>query len=411
MLFFLLFFNTVSEVGSDQIVVNQPFAVISSFGFHANATFHLSIRTDIESRLLLFMMTAKMARKTDVGSIYHPCLPEYKNTFISDINHTNFSVSTEFEWESTIHEKDIYYPVIVNCLSNHTQYDIEYNYNNYKYLIDYRNEYFSLVLLIFTAIHIFISAIWLLNTALNQSFCIPIQFIFSLLPSIRSFKCVIQAYYWEQKKIMESVPSYVNLTINVLSGVYFFIFLSTTSLVFSGVGVYKTKCNLTELFEVCFSSFALVFGFFSGINSQSLKIILLSLTLNMLGFLWFMKINTDNFVNFVKILDSSISNERMLKRIRLIRNFMISTFVCLALTVVVFSCSAVEISEIARVGILEVAIIMLEFVELYFFYLRKEYEGAKETNNETSSLGPVFLDCPNMKFLCILTKVETQSKI
>lgn len=409
MILFLLFYLIFSETGSDEIYVNQPFAVISSFGFLANASFQFLIQTDVESRLLLFMITAESAKKTTVTDIYQICLPKYKDSFVTEINNTNFSSSTLFEWKSAIMKKGVYYPVIVNCLSNHTHYDIKYKYINSKYLIDYRYEKFSLLLLIFSALHIFISFIWLLNTAFNQSFYIPIQFVFAILPSIRSFKCIAQAYYWEKRKIMEDIPAHINLLISITSGVFFFLFLSTTSLVFSGWGVYKSKYNWPELFEVCFSTFILILGLFSGINSQSTKVILISLTMNMAGFLWFMKINTDNFVNFVKILDSSISNNRMLKRINLIRNFMLSTFICLAATVVVFSCSVAEVTEISRIGILEASIFALEIVELYFFFLRKEYEGEIETEKELSALGPIYLECPNKKFLCFLQKVESES--
>lgn len=411
MLIFFLLFSTISEVANDKIYVSQPFAVISSFGFNANASFHFIIHADVVSRLLLFMMTVETARKATVTDVYHICLHNYTKTYLTDINKTDFSPSREFEWSSTITKKDVYYPVIVNCLSNRTQYSIEYKYFNSMYLIDYRNEKFSLLLLIFSALHILVSVIWLLNTAFNQSFYIPIQFIFAILPSIRSIKCISQSYYWEKKKIIENLPSYISFLINISSGVFFFLFLSTTSLVFSGWGVYKSKCNWHELFEVCVSTFILILGLFCGINSQSTKVILISLTMNMAGFIWYMKINTDNFVNFVKILDSSISNDRMLKRIKLVRNFMLSTFICLAATVVVFSCSVTEMTEFYRIGILESSILALELIELFYFFLRKEYEGEIDTEKEKelSALYPIYLDCPNKKFLCFLQKVETES--
>lgn len=409
MILFYLFYEIISEVAEDEIYVNQPFAVISSFGFNSNASFHFDIYTDIESRLLLFMMTAETARRTTILDIYQICLPEHEDSFLTEINKTDFSPSTEFEWSSTITKKDIYYPVIVNCISNHTKYNIKYKYFNYKYLIDYRNEKFSLLLLIFSILHIFISLIWLINTTFNKSFYIPIQLIFAILPSIRSLKCIFHAYYWEKRKIMENLPAYINILIIISSGFFFFLFLSTTSLVFSGWGIFKSKCNWSELFEVYISTFALIAGLFSGINSQSTKIILISLTMNMFGFLWYMKINTDNFVNFLKILDSSISNDRMLKRTKLIRNFMLSTFICLAATVIIFSCSASEITEFFRIGILESSVLALELVELYFFYLRKEYEGEIETQKEISPLGPFFIESPNKKYLCFLQKVESES--
>lgn len=409
MLFLLLFFS-FSKRGSSHYESFLSFIVLAPFGFTEGSTFKFDIETQSQSRLILFLINEATARKTSESKVYELCYSSKNISFITPINFTTSQPGRIFTWNGTVTEKNIYYPIFLNCLSNHTKYSVNYSYHNTEYLVDYRNANLSLILLGYGCLNGLLTTAWLLNILFHRSFFIPLQFVLAILPSLRSIKCILEAYLWEQKKITDLIPVWFECFIDFTSALYSLLFCTSTSLVFSGWCIYRSSYSHEEMLKIVASSGIFILGLYIGIHTTTMRAALLSVILNISGFLWFMTINITNFVTFIRLLDTSVSHDRMAKRLNLIRGFIVSTTICVAIGVVIFSSSAaVESPEKTQTIIFESSVIIIEFIELFFFYLRKEYEGEISDHEEQAGLSPYVLECPNQKVLCLLQKFEAES--
>ncbi|OHT07109.1 hypothetical protein TRFO_05339 [Tritrichomonas foetus] len=405
MLIFILVSLVTSLVGTESTNVST-ILILPAFGFKKGSTFRFKITSALESRVIMFLLTIQRAHEVSESQVHQACFDT--SIHISPINKTDMNKSKVYEWYEEVPQQGIYYPVFLNCLSNHTHLKVDYKYTNINYLIDYRNENITQTLLIFGSLNIFLSLIWIINTLVKRNFIIPIHLAFVILPSIRALICIIEASLWENKKITDDYPKYKENAIAFFSAAYFIIYMITTTLIFSGFCIFRKNLPKHEFFEIVFSTILSVGGFLFGLKASDARTALTAVAMTVFGFMYYLQVNANYLIIFLKILDAEISNELTAKRINLVQNFSVTTITIIAVATILHStAAAVEAADVYQLGLFESFVFVLEFLQIVFFSLRKAYEGnIEDSKNQIITTDPIIINTPNQKFICVLQRTE-----
>ena len=130
MIFFLTYFgmcyNKTVEYNSYSSGI-----LLHSFGFKQNGRFSIEVHIKSNTSLQLFLLTSKEYSK--IGKIAGYISEKHICSNSISISHLNYSMdypSKDYYWNGIIESRDIYYPIFINCLSNHTYYTIFLKFKN-----------------------------------------------------------------------------------------------------------------------------------------------------------------------------------------------------------------------------------------------------------------------------------------
>lgn len=409
-LLFLYVFYAQCSVTQSIIYSSVPLIRLRSFGFEKGATFTINISTPNISNIIIFLIREQGSFLTPNIEVSLSSSCEENPPFISELNSSVLHATTSVSWSGTINSHHVYHPYAVNCNRNSTIYKVITNFRNPSSHLDYRDNNYSTVYLYISFFYTAISLIWILNACFHSKFWIPLHSGFSFVSSTKAVLCSLESKKWEDRRM--GTISYSDIGSNLYS---FFLILHYTSflvipiLAMAGWCIFRKNITFKEISEIIFSNLAMVLGIYPLNYTKTLKEIIISVTLLSIGSIAFLRIVTD-YIVVLSRLEEMITNDQLVskKKITLITRFA-SSFLVFGLGYMVAYILSMSFNFWEIVGdlIMETGYAILTFIELFFFLIRKNYEGEQgefiEKKNPDYEKNIYYLVEPNYQNIAVIT--------
>lgn len=387
-----------SKKGVYNIKRSEQYRFLTSFGFRNNSNFSYEIKSLNAIKLNLFLLSSEEFQSPMLRNLYKTC--NSTNITISQINQTNYIEKKIFKWDGYIENKDVYFPLILLCSKSYSAIEISYKYSNDFSLIDFRNDSNSIVYLIFASINLFLGILWLINVCTKTEFSIPLQQIISFVPFLKAISNSLIASEWEKLKFRDELTTYETVISFIFSSLFYIVFMYSTTLAFSGWCVYrKIQMELIEKVKILMSILLIIFGFNLEKNYQYE---FYGILIKIFGIFWYLQINLSYMSITLTIPDSYLFGKKMKLKFKMVQYFCFNFVMALMFEALIGYCAVyIGAVDIIYGSIVEIGIVILEIIDVFYFYLRDEYNGVQI--DEEDSL-PLLLIEPKRKQLIFLIK-------
>ncbi|OHT12698.1 hypothetical protein TRFO_17417 [Tritrichomonas foetus] len=308
MLLFLLTCFCSCSVRKTSIVSFISATSLSSFGFDENGTFEFDLYTPNQTTIIILLTTFNEMRlrlMRDIG-LTSVCLN--KNIHISAINSSFFTNVTHVHWKGTINSKNIYYPYIINCNFNKTYYTITTNNINPNSHLDFRDELYSLFYLLVSILYSCIAIVWIINSLFYPSFGILLHTTLACVATTKAIVSALDAKIWvDRRSGIVNYDYHGSYIYNLFFVLHYTAFLSIPTMIMAGWCILRDTIPFVESSTIIISSFVFVTGIWSMNYIGTIKEALFSMCLTAIGFLCFIRNNTD-YIMMLGRLDDVVSS-------------------------------------------------------------------------------------------------------
>ena len=353
------------------------FVVLPTFGFLENATFSFDISTAAESRVQAYLVPSDDLTLKKLTSRQFLMVCQNQTNHVSDLNMTNTSVGTRVHWTGKVRDMSVYYPILVNCVSNRTVYEVSMKFQNPGSLIDFRHEPYPMSYIGTGLLHAVCGLSWIVNIMWFPQFHIPLQYILAVMPVLKAIVNTFQGAFWETRRTTDDwdprIQS-VNLSLRCL---YTFIVLTSSALILSGWCTYRDDYGVRERMHIILSAAVLAHGLMYAASTESIIVTIISLVWIIVGFMWYAQLSTGYMIAIVRLLDDDLPEQVHLKVV-LPKRFGILSLCAMGMTILMKSFAATSFEMFPMIELLsfEFGVIGLEVVRMYTFMLRSSYAGS-----------------------------------
>ena len=373
----LFCYFSYSKIGKIHFKPKYRFFFLSSFGFDVNGKFKFYINSSAKTKLIISLVSYQEMPYISSRLMQDTCSKQ-KPKHIAKLNKT-FRVEKDiFQWSGKIVNKSVYYPLFVICDIPQFALDIQYNYSNINYFIDYRAELNSQVYFAFSLINMVLAIMWICNTFYYNAFVIPLHQLLAFLPMLKSITDALIALEWEQKRYSEDVSKVQTYLSIAMSTIFYSLIITAICLAVSGWCVFRMAINIKDIASFFGSSACVVSGLMItriSPNTESMAPLLLIC----FGIFWFMKVCVSYVIFIFLITESDFKNTAIKTRIKTVHNFFEITSAFSFLMLFILSGSVtLDLWPVISIFVMESGIVILEIIQMYFFFLRDKYEGKQE---------------------------------
>ena len=375
---------------------------LPSFGFQENGKFRFVVKTAQSSTLSLFLATSSEIRSKVYRNVKFVSSCKDPTEHIAILNRTYRKEGRFFEWTGTITEKAVYWPYFVNCEQNVSNVEVSLEFSNPQSLIDYRDEYYSLLSLVFCFVYVLITLVWLVNWLMYSRFFIALHWAMCLIAVTKAVVMAGSSMKWEDARLGNEASiwrKFFNMSMTVT---HYTLVLSVPLLVLSGWCTFIEHYDVTQMGSIIGSGFVLVFGIMTVGEISSVAEALVSMILVFFGVLWYLKNCIEVGGLVTRLMSLEIAPGSGLLKVKMVSSFGYTLIVLLVIVLsVCFTTLTFDMWPIVSSAMLEIGFVALQLVEMKFFLFRNGYSG-DIVEEEDASINMRVIDDPNGKGYAIL---------
>ncbi|OHS93193.1 hypothetical protein TRFO_12017 [Tritrichomonas foetus] len=354
-------------------VSHHPAIMLSSFGFEKNGFYNISIHSQNLSKIRLMM--TEYSKRIELATYSKYC--------------DTYQISNDSEtitFIGNVKDKGVYTPIIIDCdrkvsLSDDKIYNIISLYSNPKYLIDYRSTLFLPMYSVLSKVYLGIFLVWVINGYLYSNFRVKLHTIFSLQPITKSISLCINYIIWESLMTKDDTDIKLKILLLFVDTIFYSLYLVSLAFVGSGWCIFRSKMNLTQFLKIIISSVFVALTILLSPYVSNLTQGFLMFICVVLSFVYYMKMNLINVIIVVRLLDQMIKQPIVASKIKLAKEFVVSSFslLCLALFINLIILM-LGVAEVYATGFFECCFLLENVFIMRSFLFRSEYSGEPQSN-------------------------------
>jgi hypothetical protein len=385
----------------------QQVTQLNSFGFQANGSFQFDIITSEPTFLTIFLATAHEIHNRIYQDL-HTRVCFKNSTYLARHNRTFRRARTSFSWSGTVDTQDVYWPYIVDCAANPSNYfATTVHFTNRDYLIDFRDEFCLPMLLIVSFIHVILTFVWLTNSCRHHNFMIGLHSLCLLSSAGRAICAGFAAQDWENEKIGHLPGTTYGIVKAIFVAIDQFLLVGVPLLAVSGWSIYRETCDLKYYGSILGGVFFVVLGLYGSFPLDDSELAEVWLLILLVGCLWCMRTLIAAVAFLTKLIAHlDTGDSRLALRINLA--VLYGQALAVLALVVGGSCMTVwafEFWMIIALGIFEGGLILNALLLMDFFLLREKYQG-REGDGEMHDVQVVALEQPGAAHIVVLESGE-----
>jgi hypothetical protein len=376
-----------------------------NFGFEANGTFDLTFTSDTVGSLRGFLLPEQDASRIirDPRGFSITCLsPDHH---VSDINISQVFSGGSLHWAGFVPEENVFALYFWNCNRTRADFRLRAQFTNPSSRLDTRDMILPRLYTFFSFVYAIFSLVWAINALCFLNFRVPLHTIFLLLPIIRGISLWISKSYWSEAQFTDAPSQWKIFAITALEFLFYTMTLVGISFACAGFCIYRQKFVWRDRIEIVFSAAVVVGSILSAQLVSDIKQAFFLLGLICFTILWYLKQGLINIVMLTGVMKQLKSEPQVIAKVSLSRNFVVSSFLTVFLTLLISSIVAgLDTPKRLSAMILESGMMINSVIHFHFFLLRKKYAGNDKKGTRKAVKRPFVMMEPGKSVLVILSQ-------
>jgi hypothetical protein len=382
----------------------HPYNRILTFGAEPGGAFDLAFRSSpADGQIRGFFMTESELAKFDTSSLAEFCFPSTLE--ISALNFSSPASERALTWSGVFRKRSVYTLFLWECGVSRSNFTLSAQFANPSTRLDTRDVILPSIYGRFSIVYVALGFVWTVNALCFVNFRIPLHTLFLLLPIIRSCSLYNSRLFWIQASVSDA-PGYAQiLIISFLEFMFYTLTLAGISFACAGFCIYRHKFYLRDRIEILLSSALVVGGILSAQfigNIQQAFVVLGSICFSVI---WYLRQGIILVVMVTNLMRQMESEPLVIAKVRLSRNFVVSSCCVMLLTMTAGSVAAgLEFQKWICVLVVEIGMLTNTALQLKYFLLRKKYGGSEEIEGKKRPVKrPAVLSDPVRSGLVVLS--------